>query len=314
MIGLGLASSHCPALFCPPEVWPRTYARMPEYMKDSQPHTAKLETPDVIRSYLDRSGRAFAALREQIEAYRPDAIIFVGDDQGELYDDSNMPALAVFAGDEVWGTAHPPDMQEDLALSRITVPVHGELARLIIDGLLERDFDPAVSSVQNGIGPKAERGISHMVSFPAPSLMPELDIPIVPIFINEYFPPMLSARRCWNLGVALAQILEDRPERVAIYASGGLSHDPAGPRSGWIDEPLDRWVLERIEKNEGEALTSLFTFDSDTMRGGTGEIRAWITAAGACRWAGKVLDYMPIHHAKTGVGFAYWPAEGAPAA
>ena len=67
-------------------------------------------------------------------------------------------------------------------------------------------------------------------------------------------------------------------------------------------------MLERLEKNEGDKLTNLFTFDSDTLRGGTGEIRAWITAAAAMRRPVTVLDYFPSHHAKTGLGFAYWPA------
>ena len=63
----------------------------------------------------------------------------------------------------------------------------------------------------------------------------------------------------------------DRPERIAIYGSGGMSHDPDGPRAGWIDQPLDNWVFERIERNRSEELTRLFSFDSDTLRGGTGD-------------------------------------------
>ncbi len=74
---------------------------------------------------------------------------------------------------------------------------------------------------------------------------------------------------------------------------------------------MDRWFLERLERNDGEALKHLFTFDSDTMRGGTGEIRAWITVAGAMRRRATVLDYMSANHAKCGLGFAYWPTETA---
>ena len=97
---------------------------------------------------------------------------------------------------------------------------------------------------------------------------------------------------------------------MAILGSGGLSHDPRGPRAGWVDEPLDRWVLERLERGEGEALQHLFTFDSDTLRGGTGEIRSWIVVAGAFPAAGAtVVDYLPARHAVTGLGFAYWPPE-----
>ena len=110
-------------------------------------------------------------------------------------------------------------------------------------------------------------------------------------------------------GLALRDILADAPERIIIYASGGLSHDPRGPRAGWVDEPLDHWVLERIKRNEGEKLVNLFSFDSDTLRGGTGEIRAWIAGAAIMQRPGTVLDYFPSHHAKCGLAFAYWPEE-----
>jgi protocatechuate 4,5-dioxygenase beta chain len=86
-----------------------------------------------------------------------------------------------------------------------------------------------------------------------------------------------------------------------------MSHCPVGPRAGWVDEPLDRWVLEQIETGRGEQLQNLFTFDSDTMRSGTGELRSWITVAGAFEGKrGEVLDYMPAIHAVTGLGFAAW--------
>ena len=97
-------------------------------------------------------------------------------------------------------------------------------------------------------------------------VMPKLNIPIVPFHVNSYFPPMPSARRCYELGRVIAEALKDRPEKVAIMASGGLSHDPRGPRAGWIDAPLDRWVLEQLRSGDGEALCHLFEFDSDTLR------------------------------------------------
>jgi len=41
-------------MFEPKERWPLVYSRIPEYTKESQPHTAKLETPVVIQGYIDR--------------------------------------------------------------------------------------------------------------------------------------------------------------------------------------------------------------------------------------------------------------------
>lgn len=307
MIGLGLASSHAPAMFCPAEAWPKVYAAIPEYTKSSQPHTAKNETPEVIASYVKRIDANFEVLRKQIVEYEPDTIIFVGDDQDDMFSRAVNPAICVFTGAEIWGSSTPFYMEEEAEKSRIHLPVHQELAKLILEGLLERDFDPANSSIMQPLGRHPERGTSHMIVYPAPRLIPKLDIPIIPIFLNAYYPPLPSARRCYRLGEALADILSKRPERVAIYGSGGLSHDPIGPRAGWIDEPLDRWVLDRISAGRGGELTNLYTVDSDTMRGGTGEIRAWIVVAGACKQPAKIVDYFPAHHAKAGIGFALWP-------
>jgi protocatechuate 4,5-dioxygenase beta chain len=53
----------------------------------------------------------------------------------------------------------------------------------------------------------------------------------------------------------------------------------------------------------------MYSFDSMTMRGGTGEMRAWITVSGAMEAMGsraRVVDYVPSHHAVTGLAWAYW--------
>lgn len=307
MLGLGLAFSHAPAMFCPAELWPVAYATIPEPMRESQPRSARLETMDVIRAYIERIGRAYATLGAQIRSYRPEALIFIGDDQGDMFDARSTPALCLFTGDSAWGLSAPRYMKLSPEAARVEIPVHAALARHLRDALRQRGFDVASLDAMPTAGPHPERGVSHMLALPYPRLVPALDIPVIPLLVNAYFPPQPTAQRCWELGVAIADILRDRPERIAICASGGMSHDPQGPRAGWIDEPLDRWVLERITSNRGAQLQNLFTFDSDTLRGGTGELRAWISAAGACQWPATVVDYMPIHHVKTGVGFAFWP-------
>ena len=307
MLGLGLASSHAPAMFEPKEMWPLIYSRKPDYTEESQPHTAKQETPEVIEGYLTRIQSAFATLRQQIEAYQPDAIIVVGDDQGDMFDAGLNPTFCLYTGESLWGldgTSYRPAE----ARRRIEFPCHAELSEALHKGLMKQGFDIAVSREFNPRG-RPEFGVSHMVAHPVPTLTPQLDVPIIPLFMNEYYPPLPTAARCYDLGVAIAEVMQSRPERIAIYASGGLSHDPGGPRAGWVDEPLDRWFLERLERDDGEALKHLFMFDSDTMRGGTGEIRAWITVAGAMRRPATVVEYIRAHHAKCGLGFAYWPAE-----
>ncbi|HLY67732.1 MAG TPA: extradiol ring-cleavage dioxygenase, partial [Chloroflexota bacterium] len=66
--------------------------------------------------------------------------------------------------------------------------------------------------------------------------------------------------------------------------------------------------LKNLASGTPEKLTGLYTVDSDTMRGGTGEIRNWLVVAGAMgNHAAQVVDYIPAYHAVTGLGFAYWP-------
>ncbi len=51
----------------------------------------------------------------------------------------------------------------------------------------------------------------------------------------------------------------------------------------------------------------LFTFDSDNMRSGTGEVRAWISAAAAMKRPATVVEYVAAHCTQTGCGFVCWP-------
>jgi protocatechuate 4,5-dioxygenase beta chain len=305
MLGLGLASSHAPAMFEQPDLWPKIYSAIPEYTKQSQPHSAVLETPEIIQEYRRRIDRAFETLQKQVISYRPDAVVIVGDDQRQLFDARFNPTFYIFTGEKAWGLTgtnyRPSNLRE-----KFEIPCHAELAQHIHEKLVDRGFDLASGTVFQPLS-RPEQGMPHMVSYIFPKISPRYELPVIPLFINEYYAPLPTAERCYQLGVAVGEILSSRSERVAIYASGGLSHDPNGPRAGWIDEPLDRWVLDRLERNEGEALKNLFCFDSDTLRGGTGEVRAWICVAGAMQRSARILDYIPIHHAKAGIGFAYWP-------
>ena len=103
MLDLGIATSHAPAMFEPRERWSVVYDRRPDYTKNSQPASALLETPEVIDGYLRRIEVGFSTLRAQVEAYRPDVLLVVGDDQGDMYNETCNPAFALFTGEAFWG-------------------------------------------------------------------------------------------------------------------------------------------------------------------------------------------------------------------
>ncbi|HET9489297.1 MAG TPA: hypothetical protein VFR64_06055 [Methylomirabilota bacterium] len=312
MVGLGLASSHAPMMFQKAAYWPRVVERIPAEAREQLPKSARTEiaTPSIIESHIRRIEAAFAVLREQLQAFRPDALIMIGDDQGDMFDEVNNPIFSIYTGDEpLWGrSARDPLGVRPEERTKLVFPQHAQLARHLLRGLVKRGFDVANIGRFEPRGNPA-RGVSHMVSNLVPEIDPGLTLPLVCVFINEYYPPLPSAARCAELGVAIADVLRDRPERIAIYASGGLSHYPGMYNAGWIDQPLDRWILERLERNDLAALEHLFTFDSDSVRSGTGEVRAWISVAAAMNRPARIADYVPAHCTQTGCGFVYWPPE-----
>jgi protocatechuate 4,5-dioxygenase beta chain len=276
-----------------------------------QPAELALETPEIVAGHAERVAKGFARLRSEIEAAKPDAVVVIGDDQNELFSNALFPSFAIFTGDTAEGTYSISWIGQKPQDNWLKLPCNSAVAKIALDGLIERGFDfgfaeklVPLARPEIGLGHAFTR-ISRVMGFV------ESGIPIVPIFTNAYHPPLPSAARCYALGQALRDIFAKRPERVAIYGSGGLSHDPRGPRAGWVDEPLDRWVLDRIARGEGAQLQSLFKTDSAALRGGTGEIRNWITVAGAYDGVkATVLDYIPSRHAVTGLGFAYWHEPG----
>ena len=310
MLGLGMASSHAPMMFQKAEYWPRMVERIPEEARQHLPNSARVElaTPSIIDGHIQRIETAFATLREELRAFRPDVLLMIGDDQGDMFDRANNPTFAIYTGDEpLWGrSARDPLGMPPQERTRLAFPQHGELARHLLRGLIKRGFDVANLGKFDPRG-NPSRGVSHMVSNLVPEVDPRLEIPLVSVFINEYYPPLPSAARCARLGEAIAEVLAERPERVAMYASGGLSHYPGMFNAGWIDQPLDRWILERLERNDLEALQHLFTFDSDHLRSGTGEVRAWISVAAAMKRPARVIEYVPAHCTQTGCGFVSWP-------
>ncbi|MFM9971680.1 MAG: hypothetical protein ACKVQK_25140 [Burkholderiales bacterium] len=307
-IGLGLACSHSPNVFLPPEEWENRYQKA--ILDVPQPLAAAKETLDVCKAYAARIDIAFLTLQKKLSDYQPDVLIMVTDDHNEMYDENLcQPSIAMFLGDTGSGALTLKGPGEDpTGAPRVEVKCDRALSEFIANGLVQRDFDIALTRTAEtkSLGPH-NRGMGHGFTRTAPKIMPALDIPTVLIWLNCYFEPLPTARRCLNLGKALTEICAKRPERIAIFGTGGLSHDPRGPRAGWVDEPLDRSILAALADGEPERLSSLFTFNSDTFHGGTGEVRNWLVVGGAMgNNKATVVDYMAVHHIITGVAFAYW--------
>ncbi len=131
---------------------------------------------------------------------------------------------------------------------------------------------------------------------PLSFLTPRYDLPVIPVNINCQGPPLIPLKRCYEFGRALRRACDRAPERIAVVGTGGISHWPATPDSGKINEPWDRAFLERFLNNRREEL--LAYRDEETWReAGQGgfEIRTFIAVAGATEGStGELWFYAPI--------------------
>jgi 3-O-methylgallate 3,4-dioxygenase len=306
-IGLGIATSHAPPMFRPSPEWGFDNLGVP------QPRELELETDERTAEWARLRDQHFAQLARKIEDYGTELLVFIGGDQTESFDDSNVPNLMIYLGEEAvsseWVARGDPRTPENEVRWKVDV----ETSRRLLHRLVrEEDFDVAFGTEQYALGPRGGPDplrMPHAFAMVARWLTPKMHLPHVLIWENTYDPPSLTAQRCYDFGRALARAFRDDPRRITIYGSGGLSHDPRGPRSGWIDKDLDHWFLDKLAQGRGQDTTALYTFDSATMRGGTGEIRAWITVAGAMEELGcraQVIDYLAVHRTVTGLAWAYW--------
>ncbi|MBG02976.1 MAG: extradiol ring-cleavage dioxygenase [Rhodospirillaceae bacterium] len=239
-----------------------------------------------------------------------DALIVVGDDQNELYGARNMPCILIYRGQTIRNVPLAPSDGGFAWAKRLSAryyeetepreyPADAALAEHLTDWLVQRDFDIAsADTIEPG------KGEGHAFGFVHNRLMSEPPIPVVPVFLNTYYPPnQPSPRRCYRLGQEIAAAIAAYPgdTRVGVLASGGLSHFT-------VDEELDGTVLQALAMNDTETLQSL---PVQKLNGGSSEIRNWICAAGALEelplaWSDYQPGYRTPAGTGTGLGFAIW--------
>ena len=243
--------------------------------------------------------KAMDEMRWRLEAAKPDVILGFSNDHLLNWPINNVPEFTVGIGDEHVGPADWYD--EWLALEKYRIPGHGKLARHIVnEGARRRIAFAWLRDMQFDDG----------FSVPMHYLNPFNAIPLVPIGMNCTVPPIPLPSRSYEVGVALREIVKAYPgdERVAILATGGLSHEPGGPRYFWVDEAFDRWFLALLAKGDHQALLRECTLEKMEAAGsgGTAELLAWIMALAFTRGPAEVLAYMPAIAWRSGTGMVVW--------
>lgn len=310
MLTLGLAASYAPAMFREPAEWGKVHDWLVADV--AQPPELAKETPDLLEEHAGRVRRAFDALRESLAQARAEALVVLASDTGRVFTGVQVPQMCTFLGDEFWGSTRFSELGEPADGDIIRLRCSPGLAAFVQRELVTKGFDMSYSQNLKPLG-QPDYGSSPAFVEPARALFSNLDIPIVPIHINTQVTPAPSGHRCYAFGQAVAEVLQERPERIALLAAGGLSHDHHHDRAGYVDEPLDRWVLDQLARGRGTAVKGMFDLESDALRGGAAHVRLWTAVAGACESLGakaEVVDYFPSYTAATGLGFVQWTIPG----
>lgn len=323
-IVLGIGTSHSPLLTFDAELWNGyiqrdftgrrlnlsdgrwvTYEQLSAETKDRY---ADLATIDQFRTKSAACQRALDRLGDDIAAAGVDAVVIITDDENELFGDAIRPAVAVYCGEQILTTIRKtpegnpnwfPHMIKVYGTDAVhAYPALPDFSYRLIESLIDSGVDVGCAMK---VEDPARQGFGHGVGFVINRLFKGKAIPVVPVLLNTYFPPNApKPARCVEIGRALAAAIRAQPDplRVAVIASGGLSHFT-------VDEALDRGVLDAIKDGRTDRLGAVPTA---ALNSGSSEIRNWMAMAGATiglknRW----LEYQALYRtpAGTGIGVAF---------
>jgi aromatic ring-opening dioxygenase catalytic subunit (LigB family) len=280
-----MAASHAPNILLEPgaeweDFMDLHYSMAPPQGSGSRP---TLEQQKKLRRDAEA---AFSALRSDLEQSQPDVLIVVANDQFVNFFWNNIPTFFVTLAEEVQGqfTRH-----------KFRYRNHKELGRAIVAAGIEKGIDFSFG---------AHIELQHTQNVPLYFLLPEAKIPILPIYVNTWVDPAPTPKRCYQVGELIREVAVNSPERVAILATGGLSHFPGSPRIGEIDTHFDHKLLEIMRQGKGPSLAD-YSVD-ELLKAGDSEFLNWMVVVGAVGNAkATYTSYMPDFVA-TGWGFVSW--------
>ena len=225
---------------------------------------------------------AYHGMARELAATQPDALVVVAAEHFANFFMNNMPAFAVGMAESYQGPIEDPQW---LGIARTRIPGNSALSKLLISEMMQT-VDLAYSE---------EWKFDHGIMVPLNFVTPKYDLPVIPVNINCQGPPLAPLHRVWAFGEALRRAADSVPQRIAVIGTGGISHWPATPDSGKINEPWDREFLDRWGRNDKEGLLS-YTDEAIYRDAGQGgfEIRTFISIAAAAKGLGVLKHYVPI--------------------
>ena len=245
---------------------------------------------------------AFAPIREWLAAKKPDVLFFIFNDHVTSFFFDHYSAFALGIGESY-------EVADEGGGARALPAVRGhpKLAAYLAASLTADEFDLAYFQ---------HRPLDHGCFSPLSVMLPHdqgWPTAIVPLQIGVLQFPIPTARRCYRLGQALRRAIESYPEdiKVALVATGGLSHQVHGERAGFNNPEWDREFMDLIE-NDPERLAEMTHAELATRGGFEGaEVIMWLVMRGAMNAEVRCLHRAYYLPSMTGIAAAIYENESA---
>lgn len=234
---------------------------------------------------------AYKAMGADFMAGNPDALLLLSNDHLHNFFLDNFPAFCFGCAE-----SYESPIEHWLHAKRRTFAGDQRFGSFLMQRALESDFDPSFSM---------EMVLDHGSLTPLELAGLDPDLPIVPVLVNCVQPPMPTMRRSYRLGQFLGKAIAeyDGVRRVAILATGGISHDIATPRMGMVNQEFDETFLGLMEAGDIDGTITYATDFVHTAGNGCEEIRMWMAAMGAANGARyRRTYYKAVNDWYTGIG------------
>lgn len=203
----------------------------------------------------------------------PDVAILVYNDHANGVDLDIVPTFAIGTAerfpvaDEGFGRRPVPDVIGD-----------PDLAFHLVESLVDDGFDITVFSEL-----EVDHGFTVPLSVWTPNPGDTWPCPVIPLMVNVIRYPQPTAARCLALGRALGKAIASYPgvSTVGILGTGGMSHQLAGTRAGFINPNFDQMFMQTIA-HDPEKLATLTRDEYIAQAGSEGlEMIMWLVMRGA---------------------------------
>jgi aromatic ring-opening dioxygenase catalytic subunit (LigB family) len=248
---------------------------------------------DALKAKLSEPYRRLGA---RLNAAKADIIVEIAPDHWSNFFINNLPNVCIGVGAIHTGPPEP----FMAGFGHPTLAGEPQFAMHLLETALTAGFEPSVSH---------KLALDHGFSIPLWRM--ELDPlpPLVPIVINTLEPPMPTIARCVAWGNLIASAIASYPGdvRIAVLASGGLSHSIGESTMGAIDEIFDAGCIRAFEAGGERAVIDYLDRALPAAGNGSHEVRNWVTAHAANGSRGfELIDYLAVPEVYVGCAWAAW--------